>query len=446
MVELRGDSVQLLAASPVALQAGVRAGMTATAARSLVPGLALAEHNAAAELADLEALTAALCRLSPRVFTDLPRAILLDITGCERLFGSEAALAAQAAATVERLGFTPQTGLAQNATAACALALSGAARLEDAPIEALRIEASDLRHLSALGLYTIGQLTAQPLESLPSRFSGLMLRRLRELRGDVPEEFPAFIQPEIIVEGLQFEGPTDRHDAMLFALRRLAVALEERLTARAAGALALEVSLRATEGAPVRFAMSLSRPTRESSSLAALLLGRFESVDTGERWFDGVEARVPSVGKVQPPQRDLFAGRDHGAERALAELTDELAGRLGVQAVAQAALTHDPRPERAFNWQPFAQGSEPVKPAAPRPATMFEPHEVSVECDEGGRPVRWQDGSRASGLTAQPVERVHFGWWGGDAGERDYFAVQDDAGARWWLMRRGQGWYIVGAF
>jgi hypothetical protein len=77
---------------------------------------------------------------------------------------------------------------------------------------------------------------------------------------------------------------------------------------------------------------------------------------------------------------------------------------------------------------------------------MFDPHRVSVECDEAGLPVRWEEGRRGSNLHAQPVERVHFGWWGGDGGERDYFAVQDDAGVRWWLMRRGGDWYIAGAF
>lgn len=436
----------LLDASPAACNAGVRPGMTATAARSLVPSLALVEQNPEAELADFEALAAALGQFSPRVHLDLPRAILLDTSGCERLFGSETALAVQASASVERLGYTLRTGLAGNATAAYALALSGAGQLDDAPVAALRVEASDLAHFAALGLRTIGQLTAQPLESLPSRFSNLLLTRLRELRGELPEEFPAFRQPEIVAESLQFEGPTDRHDTLLFALRRLAVALEERLTALAAGALALEVSLRASEGEPVKFALALTRPTRESRSLAALLLGRFESVDTGERWFEGIEARVPLLGTIQPPQRDLFSSRDHGADRALGELVDELTGRLGGNAVVRAELTHDPRPERAFAWQPFELGAAPFRRAAPRPATMFEPHEVEVECDEAGKPLRWQNGGRSSSLIAQPVERVHFGWWIGDGAERDYFGVQDDAGARWWLMRRGDGWFIVGAF
>lgn len=77
---------------------------------------------------------------------------------------------------------------------------------------------------------------------------------------------------------------------------------------------------------------------------------------------------------------------------------------------------------------------------------MFDPHEVAVECDQGGRPVRWRDGRRTSSLVAQPVERVHFGWWTGDGAERDYFVVQDEAGARWWLMGRDDRWFIVGAF
>lgn len=437
----------LLGASAAALAAGVHAGMTATAARSLVPGLRLIENNPHAETTDFEALAAALGRFTPRIHLDCPRALLLDVSGCERLFGTLDALAAQVAATVSRLGYTTQPGMADNPTTAYTLALAGDEDISSAPVSALRVEPSDLKHLQALGVATIGALQALPREQLPARFSKQLLLRQRQLRGELREDFPVFRPPQIISEHLEFEGPTDRHDTLLFAMRRLSVALEERLAALGVGALELEISLRASDGEPVRFALSLTRPTHESRSLAALLLGRFESVDTGERWFEGVSARVPSVGPVTRQQRDLFTGGDHGTERALAELVDELTGRLGMDAVVQASLSADPRPERSYSWQPFAHNAPPnTHRPTMRPATFFEPHEVSVDCDAAGRPEHWQNGRRSSRLVAEPVERVHFGWWAGDGAERNYFAVQDEAGARWWLMQRGSGWFIVGAF
>jgi protein ImuB len=448
VVEMRGDSVMLVAASPSALSAGVRPGMTATAARSLVPTLRLTELSDEGETADFEALAAAMGRFTPRVCLDQPSAILLEISGCERLFGSESELERQAIACVGKLGYTTRTGLAANPTAAYALAIGGeAGQLEVAPVSALRLPDSDLQHLEALGVRTVGELCALPMESLPARFSGLLVKRLRQVSGDAVEDFPAFRQPEVLSERLDFIDPTERRDALMFAFRRVAVALEERLEALAAGALSFEATLRGTDGAPVTFSMVLSRPTRDSRSLASLLLGRLEGTDTGDRWFDGIEVRVPTLGPIHPPQRELFGERDLSGDRSVVALVDELTGRLGPSAVVSAEMTFDPRPERSFTYYPFAPSDGPaVQPAAVRPLTIFDPHKVSVECDEAGHPVRWHEGRRGSNLHAQPLERVHFGWWGGDAGERDYFAVQDEAGVRWWLMRRGGDWYIAGAF
>ncbi len=447
VVEPRGDSVTLVAVSAAAAEAGVYPGMTATAARSLVPSLALMEQDLEAERADFEALAAALGRFSPHVHMDFPGALLLDISGCERLFGSEPALAAQTCAAIERLGYTVRPGLADNVTAAYTLALGGVQELDLAPVEALRLVQTDLDYLAALGVRSVGDLRALPPTGLPARFSEVLTARLSALRGEREETFEHFSPPAIIAERLAFEGPTDRYDALVFALRRLAVALEERLAALEAGASTLEVKLNATDGLPVSLTLNLSRPTRQSSSLANLLLGRLESTDLGERWFDGVEACVPVTAPVRAAQRDLFQPQNQAQERALAELVDELAGRLGSGAVVRAELTADPRPERAFVYRPFGEpraGACSTSP--PRPCALFEPHEVHVECDGGGSPVLMRDGPRSTRLVSSRPERVHFGWWVGDDAERDYVAVQDDSGARWWLMARGGRWFIVGAF
>lgn len=447
MAQRHGDSVTLLAASAQVLAAGVHVGMTATAARGFLPELVLVEQDPESETADFHALAAAMMQFTPRVHLDTPDALILDVTGCEKLFGSGPMLVIRAVAALERLGFTVRPGLAENPTAAYALALSGTDCLDDAPVAALRLEDSDAGHLSALGVRTIGALRALPADGLASRFSNTLLARMRALRNDGQEHFPAFRPPQVIVERLDFEGPTDRYDTLLFALRRVSVALEERLTACAAGAQALEVCLRVADGAAVRFDLALTRPVRASRSIAGLLLGRFETVDRGEHWFEGLEVRVPAMSVLQPAQRDLFEAGSAASDRGLEELVDELTGKLGAQAVVRAELTADPRPERGFEYMPFARDDRAGVPSqVARPAVMFEPHEVAVECDQRGRPLRWQDGPRGSRLVASPVERVHFGWWAGDGAERDYFAVLDESGARWWLMRRENRWFIVGAF
>ncbi|MCC6572355.1 MAG: DNA polymerase Y family protein [Planctomycetes bacterium] len=444
-----GDSVTLVAVSGDALTANVRPGMTATAARAMLPNLALAPLDTAAEDAALDSVAAAMTRFTPRVFIHAPQTVLLDITGCERAAGGEDALVAGVTASLERLGYTVMIGLGENPTVAYTLALGRGRTLRELPVRALRLEASDLDFLAALGISSVGALLDLPLETLPARFSATLLTRLRELRGDAVEEFTPWRAPEILNERLDFVDPTDRRDSLIFALRRIAVALDERLSALASGALSLSVTLRAHEGAPVNFEMALSRPTRDSRSLTALITGRFETVDTGERWFDGLEVRVPSHGSLVAHQRDLFGDFDPAREQSFVELLDELVGRLGADAVSRAEPTADPRPELSFTWRPFTAPPATTAQREPalRPPVVFEPHEVAVDCDEAGKPTGWRDGKRASKLAAiSGPERIHFGWWSGDDAERDYFLVEDENGARWWLMRRADRWFIVGSF
>ncbi|MEE8169536.1 MAG: DNA polymerase Y family protein, partial [Phycisphaerae bacterium] len=49
--------------------------------------------------------------------------------------------------------------------------------------------------------------------------------------------------------------------------------------------------------------------------------------------------------------------------------------------------------------------------------------------------------------TAGP-ERLSAEWWTGETGARDYYAVEDEAGSRFWVFREGESgrWYLHGVF
>ncbi len=420
--------------------------MTLTEARALVPGLAASMLDEQAQARALETLALVCQQFTPRVMVDAPQAILLDITGCERVHGGEVALVENVQATFRRLGYSSVTALADNATAAYARALGDNRKPESLPLEALRLESALVATLRALGVCRLGELLALPAESLPARFGDALVSRLRQFRGELEEDFEVYRLPEVPSERLDFTDPTGRRDALLFALRRAATGLSEQLNALGCGALRLEVSMRASEGAPLKFSVDLSRPAQDSRSLAAVLLGRFETLDTGEAWFEGLELSAPSRAQVVGRQRDLFAQAEPAHEAGFIELVDELVGRLGVNAVSRAELTPDPRPERSYRYVTFdtTQAAQ-VQVAPGRALTFFEPHPVELDLDEQGLPSRWHEGRRSRSLTCvRGPERVDFAWWEGGK-ERDYFEVEDEEGARYWLFTQDGRWLMTGA-
>ena len=98
----------------------------------------------------------------------------------------------------------------------------------------------------------------------------------------------------------------------------------------------------------------------------------------------------------------------------------------------------------------------------PRPARLLArpeqvDHVVAELPDQPPRRFTWR-GVRHRIVRADGPERIHGEWWR-HAGEtqavRDYFRVEDDAGARFWLYRRGDGlrgetgdlkWFLHGLF
>jgi error-prone DNA polymerase len=423
VITRRGNTALVVAASPAALRGGVRAGMTLAQARALLPELDTVHLHERHEAAALESLAAFAYGFSPSVFLHRPQALLLDITGCERLHGSEAALSQRLVEGLARLGYTASTGAADNPTAALALALSGVSDLHAAPLEAARLPARAEHALAALGLQTIGELLELPPATLPARFGDEAALRVRQLRGEAHENFEGWRQPQTLAERLDFTAPTNRRDSLLFILRTGANCLAERLQALASGARRLEARLMATEGEPVTFVLDTSRPTADAVGITTLLLARFERVDTGERWFDALELRVPSRESVRPSQHALF-GPDAPAGN-LDGLLDELTGRLGAEAVARAELTPHPLHERSFRYVPF--GDKPGHKAPPSPGRPLhvEARPVRVRSGLADLPAHWNFAGYDGPLRpVQPVERVTLG------ARRDYMLLEAEDGSR----------------
>ncbi len=87
VVEMRGQK-RIISLSSQAFAAGIRRGMTAAQAKALCADALVIEHDAERDSVALAALSRWMMRFTPVVMPAGLSAIFLDVTGCERVFGS----------------------------------------------------------------------------------------------------------------------------------------------------------------------------------------------------------------------------------------------------------------------------------------------------------------------------------------------------------------------
>lgn len=118
-------ALRLAAVNAAAAALGLAPGMALADARARHPDLAVAEADPTAERALLAAVADLCDRYTPLVALDPPAGLFLDVTGCAHLFGGEAALCADLAARLTRLGLTARLAVAATPGAAWAAARCG---------------------------------------------------------------------------------------------------------------------------------------------------------------------------------------------------------------------------------------------------------------------------------------------------------------------------------
>ena len=427
-------------------------------------------------------------RFSPIVATDPPDGLLLDITGCQRLFGGERRLVDTVAEAVERLGFRTRAALAS--TFGCARAVARFGRHERSvvpagaesevlaglPVEALRLDEGTAGALCEVGIEQIGHVFGLPRAELAERFGADLLRRLDQATGEAAEAIDPLhvVDPPSVARTLA--GPTTRLETIMLVVRELVSELAQQLQQRESGARRIDLELGCIDAAPVRRTVLLSRPSRDCKHLWSLLRPKVESAHLGF----GVERVVlaaPRIGRLRHEQVEqwLTGSGDCRLDRDFGELLDTLSGRLGSDRVTRVEPAETHIPERAFLHRPAGETARrQVSPArvtgADRPSLLLarpEPIEAMALTPDGPPSwLRWR-GCEHTIVASFGPERVGCEWWKGrsdeatkrrsdeggrrsDEATRDYFKVQDERGRWLWVYRtRGSPgatsrWFVHG--
>ncbi|MBU3078543.1 Y-family DNA polymerase [Sphingomonas quercus] len=472
-VRAEGQKIVLAAACPAARALGLAPGMAMTQARAMVPGLDVRPADPPGEMADLARLaTHAARHWTPLAAPVGDREIVLDITGSAHLFGGEERLCRRILHLCRRLGLAAHIAVADTAAAARALAAFGAARLilcppgdaEQAtaalPVAALRLPPETVAGLARLGVESVGALGAMPRAPLARRFGRDTLAALDRLRGAMPDPIDPLVPAEAPRVMHRFAEPVLTAEGIADATARLVEAMIGALAERGLGARTLLLECVRIDHDRQRIAIGLARPSRDAAHIRRLLGLRLEEIAPGF----GIEAMALTATRADALASTALPGALTGepAVPPLATLVDRLATRLGDRRLYRLGMMESELPERAQRrHRPLAH--PPCWPDDwPRPVRLLDPAEpvdqVLAELpDHPPRRFRWR-GQAYRVVRGDGPERVHGEWWRNAAeadAVRDYFQVEDEAGHRFWIFRRGDGvdtrtgdmsWHMHGLF
>ena len=485
-----GNRLLVAAASPEARALGLHPGMAVSQARALVPGLDIRDDDPAADAEILQRLALfAARRWTPRAAISPPDGLFLDLSGVAHLFGGEERMCRRIVAFCARAGFAARIAVAGTPGAAHALARFGpgticpvngeAEALAPLPLAALRVEEPVLAAARRLGLETVGDLLPLPRGPLQRRFGKTLLARLDQALGRSGEPIEPVVPEEAPCATLRFAEPIATAEAIAEALGRLMDRLVATLSEAGLAARNLALLCDRVDGKVERIAIGTARATRDGAHLLRLLAMKIERIEPGFGLDEMrlVAGRVEPLGPEQPSLRGaqrrgnpdapaseaglLRSARNDEEEADLARLVDRLAGRLGPRRLYRATAVESDVPERSVaRTGPLDSAS--LWPQWPRPVRLLSPPErvenvVALLPDLPPRRFTWR-GRAYRVARADGPERIHGEWWKRAAeaeGVRDYFQVEDEEGARFWLYRRGDGvdsrtgdlsWYLHGVF
>jgi protein ImuB len=461
----RGNLDLLVAADSTAERLGLRNGLALAQARAMYPALTAVPEDQAADTRLLVCLADWCQRYTPLVAADPPDGILLDISGCAHLFGTEGKLRNDLLARMMGLGLSARSAIASTIGAAWAashfadapITPNGGERelIASLPLAALRLPQETVAALARFGLKRINDILDLPRSPLAARFGTDLLRKLDRALGQEDEPLmPRLpVAPYIVERG--FHEPIAREEDILAVIERLAARLKLKLAERGEGARTLGLTLFRTDGVLKRITVGTSRPMRDPVAIRALFVERLAALaDEIDPGFGFDLARLSVIAAEPCPDEQI--GLAQGEDRAeLDRLVDRLSARLGRSRVARLMAQDSHIPELAAQAVP-AQSSANAEPGwdafrrfrsdaglSARPLRLLakpEPIHDVVALVPDGPPVRfrWRSAWHEV-IAAEGPERIAGAWWSEEGGgrTRDYFQVEDKTGLRFWLFRAG---------
>jgi len=162
--------------------------------------------------------------------------------------------------------------------------------------------------------------------------------------------------------------------------------------------------------------------------------------------------------KISPKQEKLWNSSRGFEDPEIAELMDRLSNRFGTMPIRRYVPDEHHWPERSFKMASslFEPRLSAWSMDRPRPILLFsKPYPIEVTAPIPDYPpmlFRYQ-GKLHKIKKADGPERIEPEWWIAEGRHRDYYAVEDEDGGRYWIFRAGHyaedrspSWFLHGLF
>lgn len=436
---------------------GVEAGNSMDTAYSLSEHVISFERNIDREIRMLFRLGQWAYQFTPSVSIREPDCLVMDITGCMKLFNGIEQLKLKISQGLKELGFNEQIGTATTPEASVIAAKhcpTGSFSLEDFPISCLETGRDIIDGLHQMGIRDIHQLFELPRSGITRRFGVYFVDYLERVTGERPDP-RKFIDPKPdFFSEISFLYDVTNLDSLAFPIKRLLGELSAFLHYRQLAADHLAWKLSHRSHPPVSFSISLANPENDDNVFLSLTQLRLEKIDNIQE-VDSISLAVKRFFPLESRDGNLFpfvTGQPdrHDSKARANHLLNMIHARLGTGACFGLSLANDHRPEKAWKhirigqkeqWQPVNDEDE-----NPRPLFLLEVPKALNMID--GHPSL---GGKLE-LLAGP-ERIDFGWWDertiSTVTARDYYVARRKTGSLLWVFKHlvdDPRWYLHGIF
>lgn len=460
------NRIVITAANPLAEAKGVYRGMAAADAKAITTDLRVLDHITGKEAKLLRQLGLWCTRYTPIVAIDLPHGLMLDISGCAHLWGSERGYLKEIVNKLRTSGYDARAAIADTPGTAWAVARYGkqtpiipageqAQALLNLPPIALRLDVLVLEKLQKLGFSSIRSFMQIPRTVLRRRFGEGFLLKLAQALGLEEEVLTPLVPPIPYTERLPCLEPVRTKKAIEIAIQKLLETLCLRLHTEGKGIRKATLKCYRIDGKMVQTGITTNRGSHSVSHLCKLFELQISKIepDLGIELF---LLEAPKVENIEQIQEKLWAGKPGLQDTSLAELLDKLAGKVGADAIHRYLPAEHNWPERSIKQAVSLQETPatPWRTGRLRPPLLLRhPEAIEVMALLPDYPPRvfTYKGKRHVVEKADGPERIEREWWLDQGEHRDYYAVEDSEGQRYWLFRSGHydaapQWYLHGFF
>jgi protein ImuB len=459
--------MMIRAASASAEVMGIESGMVVADARAVLPSLQVFDDKPGLTEKLLHALAEWCIRYTPIVGVDLPDGLLLDITGCAHLWGGERAYLKDMVTRLRGSGYDVRAAIADTIGTAWAVCRYGtvtpvvrpgaqAAALSLLPPAALRLEADTLERMQKLGFGQVGSFMSIPSSVLRRRFGPQLLYRLDQALDGAGEIIEPIQPVEQYQERLPCLEPIRTATAILIALRKLLEMLCARFVKEGKGLRKGIFKCYRMDGKIEQIEIGTNSASCNVEHLFKLFELKVSTIepDLGIELFIMEAPVVEDINQVQETLWNISGSND---QSEIAELLDRLAGRGGGNIIHRYLPDEHYWPERSIKTALSIQEKPQFswRTDRPRPVNLLpKPERIEVSAPIPDYPpmlFRYQ-GKVYTIKKADGPERIEQEWWLQEGLHRDYYSVEDERGARYWIFRLGhydenkREWFIHGFF